>query len=80
LDADVLLECPREMRDVYYKWLRDHGAYDFIKEIVRKNEEYGFRIGPEKTNFVIDKIVADNLSSVIARLRIIGGSKKDLLH
>ena len=73
LDADVLLESPYDMRDIYYKWLKRHGAYDFIEEIVRKNEEYGFRIGPEKTNFLIDRIIPENLSIVIGRLRGLRG-------
>ena len=61
------------MRDIYYRWLKRHGAYDFIEEIVRKNEEYGFRIGPEKTNFLIDRIIPENLGIVIGRLRGLRG-------
>ena len=72
LNADVLLESPKSMVDIYYKWLKDHGAYDFIEDIVKKNEEYGFRIGPSSSNFVIDKIVPENLSLVIGRLGSLG--------
>ena len=69
LRADILLECRKGTRDLYYKWLTDHGAFDFVDDIVRKNEEYGFRIGPEKTNFLIDRITAHNLNIIIERLR-----------
>ena len=68
LEADVLVECPREMRDMYYVWLKDHGAYDFVDAIVRKGQEYGFRIGPRKSNFLIDRITAHNLNIIIQRL------------
>ena len=68
LKGDVLLESPRGMKDVYYKWLKRHGAYDFIQEIIRKNEDKGFRIGPQRTNFLIDRLVPENLGLVIDRL------------
>ena len=45
------------------------GAYDFIEEIIKKNEEYGFRIGPNQTNFLVERIVPENLDSIISRLR-----------
>ena len=68
LKADVLLESPRGMKDIYYHWLRDHGAYDFVKGIIRRDEDYGFRVGPEKANFIIDRIVPENLSAIVRRL------------
>jgi len=66
--ANVLVECRRSMKDVYYKWLKEHGAYDFIKEIVKPKEEFGFRIGYEGSNFRVDKITAHNLNMIITRL------------
>lgn len=65
-----MLECKASMKDAYYHWLKDHGAYDFVDYIIRKNEESGFRIGPERANFSIDKITSDNLRMVIDRLAL----------
>ena len=61
------------MKDLYYHWLKRHGAYDFIEEIIRKNEDYGFRMGPEKTNFMIDRIVPENLNLIVGRLQRLRG-------
>ncbi len=80
LKADVLLESPRGMKDLYYKWLKDHGAYDFINDIVRRNEERGFRISPTKGNLVVDRICATNLELIIGRLRRLRVSNEDFLH
>ncbi len=73
LNADILLESPKGMKDLYYHWLKRHGAYDFIQEIIRKNEDYGFRMGPEKTDFMIDRIVPENLSLIVGRLQRLRG-------
>jgi len=69
LKADVLVECPKGMRDMYYKWLKNHGAYDFVDAIVRADREYGFKIGPKKSNLRVDYLTAHNLDIVIQSLR-----------
>tara|TARA_B100000212_G_scaffold341984_1_gene327002 strand:+ start:22168 stop:22473 length:306 start_codon:yes stop_codon:yes gene_type:complete len=43
-EKEVLLECEKEMKDIYYKWLKSRGAYDFVKDIVSYNKEQGFTI------------------------------------
>lgn len=66
--ANILLESPRGMKDMYYKWLKLHGAYDFIEEIIRRNEDSGFKVGTSSANLFVDKIVPENLNVVISRL------------
>ncbi len=68
LKADVLLETKRKEKDSYYRWLKDNGAYDFVKDIIGTNEETGFLIGPKKGNFIIQKINYDNLNLIVGRL------------
>lgn len=68
LNANVLVECQSAMKDIYYQWLKSHGAYDFIKEIVKPQEELGFRIGYEGSNFLIERITVHNLNMIITRL------------
>ncbi len=68
MDASVLVQCSRSMKDLYYHWLKDHGAYDFIDAIVRNEEEKGFTIGHEGSNIMVDRITAHNLNIIINRL------------
>lgn len=68
INADVLLECEKKLKDSYYKWLKSYGAYDFIDEIVSKDEEQGYRIGTYKASILVDRIVYDNLNIIIRNL------------
>ena len=43
-DMDVLIESDPEMKDLYYHWLRSHGAFDFVQDIVDYNTECGLSI------------------------------------
>ena len=67
--ASVLVECRKSMTDIYYKWLKDHGAYDFIEEIIKPKQELGFRIGYEGSNLAIDRITANNLNFIVSTIR-----------
>lgn len=69
VNAPVLLETPRGMKDNYYTWLKNNGAYDFIEEIIERNEDYGFKIGPTEANLKIDRIIPENLNLVIGVLQ-----------
>lgn len=62
------------MKDLYYRWLKRHGAYDFIKEIIQRGDDYGFKVGPKNANLVVDRIVAENLSVIVGRLSRFGRS------
>ena len=39
---DILLECPRGTRKLYWDWLKSHGAHDFISELIREGEESSY--------------------------------------
>ena len=66
---DVLVQCEEGTRSVYWKWLKRHGAHDFISQLLKEDEhEYGFRISPRKGNLNIDRITCHNLSFVISSL------------
>jgi len=66
--SPVLLEAPKDMKDNYYRWLKNNGAYDFIEEIIEQDEDYGFTIGPKKANLQIDRIIPENLNLVIGAI------------
>lgn len=67
---DVLLECPRGTRKLYWDWLKSHGAHDFISELIREGEgSCYYTIKPNTpANIVVDRINYDNLQYIIGRL------------
>ena len=66
---DILLKCKNGTRSVYWKWLKKHGAHDFISELIRDHEkEYGFVISYKKANLNVDRINSFNLNFIISSL------------
>ena len=66
---DILLECQRGTRSNYWHWLKNHGAHDFISELVlREEKESGFRIATREANINVDKIYYDNLSFIVSSI------------
>lgn len=64
---DILVQCEMGSRSLYWKWLKDHGAHDFISQLLREDEkEHGFLIGKKKSNLNINRINAFNLGFVIS--------------
>lgn len=43
-DMDVLIEAEPKMKDLYFKWLKARGAFDFIQDIVDYDIESGLSI------------------------------------
>ena len=60
-NLDCLVEVDRQEIDFYYKWLRDKYAYDFVKQMVYRGEEQGFRL--QYGN--IKKLTYNNLNDLI---------------
>lgn len=66
---DILVECPRGTRSLYWNWLKRHGAHDFVSALIKEGEkERGFSLRPSGGNINIDKITAHNLSWLISSL------------
>ena len=66
---DILLKCEEGTRSLYWKWLKNHGAHDFISQLIREHEdEAGFKISSTKGNLNVDRITAHNLSFIIGVL------------
>ena len=70
LKSDVLMECRQSEKDIYWKWLKSRGAFDFIEDIVRPNEEKGFLIKEKGGNLQVDRINESNLNFILSRLRL----------
>jgi len=73
---DVLLQCPHGTRSIYWRWLKQYGAHDFISYLLLESEdEYGFVISDKKSNLNIDKISASNLNFIISTLQSLNQKK-----
>ena len=71
---DVLLECPKGTRSMYWNWLKKHGAHDFISQLIKQGEvESGFCLRPKGGNLRVERITASNLSWVISSLNKLRG-------
>ena len=60
------------MKDMYYKWLKSRGAYDFVKDIVSYEREKGFTIRykfcQSKANIKVKSIGYHNFDKIIGSL------------
>lgn len=66
---DILLECNKGTRSSYWKWLKNHGAHDFISALILYEEkESGFKIATRDANINVDKIYYDNLSFIVSSI------------
>ena len=70
LDADNLIKCPKGTRSMYWKWIRQYGAHDFIAELLQYEEnESGILVAKNNASIQVDFINESNYGFVINRLR-----------
>ena len=55
---DVLLECEDEVKDLYWRFLKEQGMFDFVNDIVSPFEERGLRLDVEKRGLEASVIVS----------------------
>ena len=67
---DILLICPTGTRNLYWKWLKSHGAHDFVSDLILPHEKKpGISIGANPGfNIITDRITCNNLSEIIGSL------------
>lgn len=68
---DILVCCKKGTRSNYWKWLKRHGAHDFISYLILEGEEEGFTIGSNNCNLNIDRINCFNISYIIESIRLL---------
>jgi hypothetical protein len=71
LGRSVLLECDPSLQDIYWTWLKQRHAWDFIKDIVPPKTIEGVSIREDKGNITVPRISYGNLDFVIGRLSIL---------
>ena len=68
LDKEVVIECPKNERDFYYKWLRDRCAWDYVLDMVRPRTELGVTLRSSRANITVSRISYSNYQGIISRL------------
>ena len=69
LKYNILIECEKNMRDLYYYWLKNRGAFDFVDDFVNLNEEVGIKMGPTNSQIKITYLRTEKLSWILNRLK-----------
>lgn len=64
-----LLECPLEYKDIYWRWLKQKGAWDYIEDIIERNQEMTISIRRKKGSITTPSIRCENLHSILAALK-----------
>ena len=66
---EVVTSCSEDSKDLYWKWLKKHGAMDFIKDIVPEDTSIGFTIGDaDGVNFKIPRLDEGYLNTTIGTI------------
>jgi len=68
LDLSVLIQCHKKDADLYWYWLRNRGAFDFVDGIVEPNEESGILMSWLRGNIAVKDLKAETLNFVIHQL------------
>ena len=71
--SEILLETQKIHRDLYFKWTKQTGLWDFIEEIIYPEYNIkGLRISCEKAQspyIKVDRITFDNLNNILMQLK-----------
>ena len=66
---EVVTSCTDGSKDIYWNWLKKHGAMDFIKDIVPEELSIGFKIGDSNgVNFKIPRLDVSYLNTTIGTI------------
>lgn len=67
---DILLYCPKGTRKLYWSWLKNYGAHDFISDLILSHEsEHGYKMGiGDYNNIVVKSINCNNLNQIITTI------------
>ena len=70
-DLQVLITCKPHNKDRTWYRLKQHGAFDFIDDIIDYNQESGIIVSPMRPCSIhVDRLTEAGLNGVIARLAV----------
>lgn len=64
----IVLECEDTMKDIYWKWLKRYGAFDYVDDIIEPFSESDISIRPMRGNITVPSIDSANLRFILQRL------------
>jgi len=70
LEKTTVIECRKDERDFYYKWLKNRCAWDYVEDFIKPNTEIGISIRKKKANICVEKINYQNFNLIIQSLMI----------
>lgn len=66
---DVLVECVKGTRSIYWKWLKKYGAHDYVEQLILRGEEQGgITLGFDRCTINVRKLTPETLNFVVGRL------------
>ena len=75
IKKNVVIECSHDMRDLYWRWLKKYGAFDFVADIVDPFTEKDVSIRPQRASITTDRLDAFTLGPIQGRLGAIVGDR-----
>lgn len=69
LELDILLECESDHKDIYYYWLKNRGAFDYIDDFVNSDQESGITIRSSNATITLKCLRVEELNKVIYLLK-----------
>jgi hypothetical protein len=71
LGFENLIKCPKGTRSLYWKWIKQYGAHDFVSQLLlREEEQEGLTVG--KNDIIkIDLLNESNYGFLINKLKTI---------
>ena len=68
LNYEVLIQCERDVKDLYWYWLKNRGAFDFVVDFVEKNTETGITMASKNANIIVKFLRNEELNRVTKQL------------
>jgi len=70
LNADNLIKCPKGTRSAYWQWIKNYGAHDFVKYLMREEEsQNGITVGLKDSRVKVQYINESNYGDIINILK-----------
>ena len=68
-ELDILLECKKGTRSLFWKWVKNHGAHDFIDELILPHEETESpRMGRRDANIKVDRLTVESIPFAVSSI------------
>ena len=68
MNYEVLIQCERDVKDLYWYWLKNRGAFDFVDDFVEKNQETGITMASKNANIIVKFLRNEELNRVTKQL------------